>query len=139
MLTTNPFLDCDGQIRIGGRLQNANLSYEQTHPVIMPYNHHVTRLIINDAHEKTLHGGFKTVLIRQKYWIIKCKCATKTIINNCVSCAKVKAQTGEQLMGNLPAARVNPARCFTNCGVDYAGSFELKCSNCEEQGNTKDT
>nr|XP_031836770.1 uncharacterized protein LOC116428796 [Nomia melanderi] len=37
-------------------------------------------------------------------------------------------------MGNLPAARVTPARAFFTCGVDYAGPFMLK-----ERGRARTT
>jgi hypothetical protein len=40
-------------------------------------------------------------------------------------CKRLKAKVAEQLMGSLPAGRVNPARPFRHTGVDYAGPFSL--------------
>lgn len=130
ILGFNPFMDNEGVIRIGGRIQNSDLQFDQKHPIILPYKHHVTKLIVEDCHERTLHGNTKLVmaLVRQKFWILKCKRLVKTITNNCVGCKKVKGETGEQIMGNLPAVRITPARAFSNTGVDYAGPFEMKCS-----------
>ncbi|XP_043480098.1 uncharacterized protein LOC122509865 [Leptopilina heterotoma] len=34
-------------------------------------------------------------------------------------------KTTTQLMGDLPAARVNPSRPFSRVGVDYAGPFQI--------------
>lgn len=52
--TLNPFLK-DGLILVGGRLQNSNLRSEQRHPVVLLYNHKVTRLIFQIHHQKMLH------------------------------------------------------------------------------------
>ena len=41
-----PFLSSDGVLRVGGRLQNAKMSRQFEHPVILPYRHWVTKLYI---------------------------------------------------------------------------------------------
>ena len=41
-----PFLSSDGVLRIGGRLQNAELSLQFKHSVILPYRHWITELYI---------------------------------------------------------------------------------------------
>ena len=33
-----------------------------------------------------------------------------------------------QMMGNLPAARVNPAHPFLHVGIDYAGPIKIRLS-----------
>ena len=53
----NPFLDEDGLLRVGGRLNNASLSYNEKHPAILPKHSLLTRLLIRSAHQQTLHGG----------------------------------------------------------------------------------
>jgi len=47
-------------------------------------------------------------------------------IRKCVTCTRHAAPTTESIMGDLPSARVNPARAFLHCGVDYAGPFTLR-------------
>lgn len=68
----NPQVE-DGLLRAGGRIGRAPLSYELKHPVILPYKHHVTDLIIKDHHLKMGHMGQESVLssLRRKYWILK--------------------------------------------------------------------
>jgi len=44
----NPFLDENGLVRVGGRLQNSQLSFGQKHPVILP-NRHSDRIIREDT------------------------------------------------------------------------------------------
>ena len=46
----NPVLDGEGILRVGGRLENADVSYDTKHQIILPYRHHVTNLIIQKYH-----------------------------------------------------------------------------------------
>ena len=39
-----------GMLRVWGRLANAPVGYERKHPVIIPYKHHVTDLIIKQCY-----------------------------------------------------------------------------------------
>ena len=62
LLQLNPFLDCNGLLRVGGRLQNANISYDQKHPAILPSKHVVTNLIVMHYHLRNLHAGPQNLL-----------------------------------------------------------------------------
>ncbi|XP_055840854.1 uncharacterized protein LOC129908416 [Episyrphus balteatus] len=124
----HPFIDRNGILRVGGRLQNSNLQYEQQHPVILKPEHVLSKLLVREAHEKTLHGGLQQMVtyLRNKYWIFNLKRSVKKYIHDCVICFRFKAKPMQQLMGNLPAARVRVSRPFTHTGVDYAGPIEVK-------------
>jgi len=52
LLSLNPFLDGNQLIRVGGRLQHSELALDQQHPLILPKEHYITSLIIEDTHEK---------------------------------------------------------------------------------------
>jgi hypothetical protein len=71
LLSLNPFIDGNQFIRVGGRLQNSDLTFDQQHQLILPKAHHITSLIIEDIHRKNLHasGQLLLFLIRQKFWI----------------------------------------------------------------------
>ncbi|XP_076383120.1 uncharacterized protein LOC143260685 [Megalopta genalis] len=124
----HPFLDNEGILRVGGRLQNSTLAFAQKHPILLPRSHHVTDLIILDAHTKGLHSGITATLhdVRQTYWPIDGRNATRKIVRQCVRCFRVNPPTVDYLMGNLPAARVTESRPFRNSGVDYCGPFYIK-------------
>lgn len=62
LLPLNAYLDGEKIIRVGGRLQNANIPYSQKHPIILAKRSHITQLIIRDAHIKLLHAGPKLIL-----------------------------------------------------------------------------
>ncbi|XP_076394921.1 uncharacterized protein LOC143265617 [Megachile rotundata] len=124
----HPFLDSQGILRVGGRLQNATIPFAQKHPILLPKGNHITDLIIREAHTQNHHAGVTATLynVRQKYWPIDGKNETRKIIRQCVRCFRVRPPDVEYLMGNLPAARVTGIRPFYNCGVDYCGPFYVK-------------
>ncbi|XP_076394279.1 uncharacterized protein LOC143265522 [Megachile rotundata] len=128
LISLNPFLDKDGILRVGGRLVNAKIPYNQKHPIILPPKHHVTKLILTREHLRLLHAGCNTTLysIRKRYWPLSGKRLLKSIIKQCIRCFKVKPVSPYYLMGNVPATRVTPARPFSVCGIDYAGPFLIK-------------
>lgn len=128
LLSLNPTLDEDGILRVGGRLKNANINYNQKHPIILPQMDHFTSLVVSEAHDKTLHGHIQLMInvIRQRFWIVGVRRLVKRCINNCKTCFRFRAKAKTQIMANLPKQRVNPSRTFSHCGVDYAGPIKLK-------------
>ena len=128
LLSLHPFVDKDGLIRVGGRLQAAVLVNDLKHQVILPSKCHLSEFIIQHEHSRLLHGGPQLThsTIRQRYWITKRRMLCRKIVHSCVMCFRMQAASASQLMGNLPSLRVKPARPFLNCGVDYAGPFLIR-------------
>lgn len=124
----NPFLDEDGCIRVGGRLQHSNLDFAKKHPYILPAKAHLTKLIVENEHVRLLHAGTQLVLssLRQRFWIVNGRNTIRHIIHQCLKCFRFRATEAHQLMGQLPKGRVQASRPFLNCGVDYAGPFILR-------------
>ena len=125
----NPQLK-EGLLRVGGRLANAPVGYEKRHPVIIPYKHHVTDLIIKQCHESLGHMGQESVLssLRETFWIVKGRSAVRRVIGRCMNCQRQrKACPGEQFMASLPEDRLIPDKPpFTYVGIDYFGPLEVK-------------
>lgn len=124
----SPYLDENGIMRVGGRLQKSLLAEETKHPIILPRNSHLSKLIISDAHLNTLHGGLQLVIsyIREAYWIIGIRNLVKQQIRTCVTCVRQNAKTQNPFMGSLPSVRCKPARAFLHSGVDYAGPIKIR-------------
>ena len=124
----NPFLDDKDIIRVGGRLSNSNLNFSRKHPVILPKKSPYTKLLITKLHQAHLHSGPTTLLgiLSQQYYVIGARQLTRSITRDCVTCRKSQAKTANQLMSDLPAARVSPAPPFTSVGIDFAGPLTLK-------------
>jgi len=124
----SPFVDADGILRVRGRLKNSLLDSDGRHPVILPRDSVLSRLLISDIHTRTLHGGTQVVLatLRQQYWILGGRAPVSAFIRRCVKCARHRAATAQQMMGSLPSSRVTPTRPFLTSGVDYAGPYTLR-------------
>lgn len=77
------FLDSLGLLRIGRRLKHALLAYDERHPIILPSVSHLTRLIVNDCHLRSLYGEVQLTLglLRQRYWILRRRAVVKQRIH----------------------------------------------------------
>lgn len=124
----NPFLDENGLLRVGGRIEHANLPFEQKHPLIMSGKHEIMRLYIFDVHKNLAHASKRTIYnyIRSVIWMIQGMKSIKSVLDKCLLCHRYKAPPVTQLMGQLPASRVTYSRPFTYVGVDLAGPFTLR-------------
>lgn len=133
----HPFLDKENTLRVGGRLQQSQLPMETKHQAILPSSHHLTKLIITSEHQRLLHAGPQLLItsLRQQVWVPRIRQVVKATIHQCLRCFKLKAETTQQLMGNLPSYRVQPTRPFINVGVDYAGPLLIKTGS--KRSNTK--
>ncbi|XP_011859296.1 PREDICTED: uncharacterized protein LOC105556796 [Vollenhovia emeryi] len=120
--------DKSGVLRVGGRLVHADLKYEQKHQIILPQRHHVTELIIRNAHLSLLHAGPQATLyyIRQRYWPVRARSRIRQIIHECVICFKVKPRMLEYKMGDLLKERSRLMCPIANSSVDYCGLFWIK-------------
>ena len=123
-----PFIR-DDIIRVGGRLKRSQLHYEQIHPILLPADHHISTLIMEDAHKRVFHAGCKRTLSesRQQFWIVRGRSLVKKIIRNCVLCRKLRQPPHTTLMADLPPERIKPfSPPFTVTGIDLFGPFNLK-------------
>ncbi|XP_018396617.1 PREDICTED: uncharacterized protein LOC108774886 [Cyphomyrmex costatus] len=86
ILSLHPFLDSIGILRVGGRLVHAKLNYDQRYQILLPGNHYITELIIQNAHISQLHAGPQTTLyhVRQKFWPVNAKGQVKKIFNTLI-------------------------------------------------------
>ncbi|XP_076660308.1 uncharacterized protein LOC143363629 [Halictus rubicundus] len=125
-----PILDKDGVLRVGGRIQAANLPYDRTHPAILPDESSLARLWVDAAHKRCLHGETQLTLatLRQECWILKGRHLVKACIHRCTTCIRWKGQTAPPKMGNLPLSRITPSRPFFRSGIDYAGPIHVRTS-----------
>jgi hypothetical protein len=126
IVTLDPFLDSDGIIRVGGRLDFSNLDYIQKHPVLLPKSHHVTKLVIGHYHQLVAHQGrgFTINSIRSNgFWIVCCPKAVSSFIYHCVTCRKQRGKVMGQKMCDVPTERTESTPPFTVCGMDCFGPF----------------
>lgn len=125
-----PFLDDAGLLRVGGRINRANMPYDAKHQILLPKRHHFTNLLIDFYHKTHLHVGPQTLqfALAQTYWILCARDAVRMRTLRCVPCIRARPVAPQPSMAELPAARVRSLRPFLQTAVDFAGHFYLKTS-----------
>lgn len=128
--TLCPILDENGILRVGGRIDKSQVRYDTKHPIVLPAKSHLTKLIVSEAHLRTLHGGPQAMLcyLKTKYWILRAKELVKGHYRSCVKCLRYSKSKTDQLMGQIPEVRLKPTRPFKSSGCDYMGPINLKFS-----------
>ncbi|XP_051168523.1 uncharacterized protein LOC127286209 [Leptopilina boulardi] len=128
LLNLDPFLE-KGILRVGGRLSNSDLNFNQKHPIVLPRNHSVTSMIIREQHEKLQHAGVQATLyaVRELYWPIDGRNITRKVLRQCVTCVRVNPQGFDYKMGNLPADRVDYCGPFFVKEKRYRNTKNIKC------------
>ena len=128
LLKLSPVIDKEGFVRVGGRLEQAGLSYEERHPLILPSSHHVTTLLVTYYHGRVQHQGrhFTLGLIRSSgFWIIGGKRIVNSVINSCIKCKKLRGRQQIQKMADLPVERLTPAPPFSYVGLNVFGPWTV--------------
>jgi hypothetical protein len=135
----NPFIDPEGVLRVGGRLKNSTVSFNQRFPIILSAEDPVTKLIIIHEHQKLLHAGAQNTLasLRLRFWVLNGRNVVRLIIRKCIKCYRFFASPSEQIMADLPSFRVTPYRPFLYVGVDFTGAIEMKQSRIRKSLITK--
>jgi hypothetical protein len=104
----------------------------------LPPAHNLTELILTNEHLRLLHAGpqLLTASLRQQYWIPRMKQVIHLLLHCCLPCFKFKSAASQQLIGQLPLARVTVARPFLNTDIDCVGPFEIKSGNTRSKTTT---
>ncbi|KAL4083424.1 hypothetical protein QTP88_028740 [Uroleucon formosanum] len=123
-----PFLDPDGIIRVGGRMQNSNWSEGRKHPILIPKESHLAVLITRHWHLYACHARPRLLiaLVQQRFWIIGIHLIAHRMICKCVICAKMSIDNPKPIMAALPGFRVQEAHPFSIVGIDYAGPLQME-------------
>lgn len=124
----SPFLGEDGLLRVQGRLDLADLTYDEKHPIIIPKGH-LAKLFSRFQHVLLKHAGVNTIMssLRRVYWIVGLRATAKRVKRECHQCQRFDSPACEQPVAPLPKSRVTPAPPFSVIGIDHAGP--LFCSD----------
>ena len=123
--TLGLYVDEKGVITCKGRLENAELSIRQKHPILIPGHSYLARLLVMDAHRQTAHGGHKDTIVqlRSKFWVTKARTLIRHVLHKCPRpCRRLEGKAFKSVEASqLPGYRVQQSFPFANTGVDYAG------------------
>ena len=77
-----PFIDPKGIIRARGRIEESEIfNYDQKHPIILPGEGEIAKLILRELHDELFHPGYSRVVAesRKRYWILNARSIAKSI------------------------------------------------------------
>ncbi|XP_068708020.1 uncharacterized protein [Montipora foliosa] len=124
-----PIVDELGVLRVGGRLDRAELPHDAAHPMILPKKHHITQLIVADVYNRCRYPGVNHVLtqVRNLYWVIDGRQEVKNWDKECKACERRGAQPAVQIMAPLTKSRLGTTmRAFAKCCVDMLGPLQTR-------------
>lgn len=139
IISLTPFMDQNGVIRVRGRIDaSPELTFDQKHPIILPRCRFST-VLLRELHQKNLHPTKSTLLaiMFQRYWIIRAKETIRKVQHECMKCFRQKPLGTQQLMADLPEARVKLTTPFVNTAIDYAGYYMIKTGTTRNAPSTK--
>ncbi|XP_058817345.1 uncharacterized protein LOC131680649 [Topomyia yanbarensis] len=134
----NAVLDHSGLIRMKGRAGACPyLDAEAISPIILPWDHHITKLAVIDFHEKYHHQNQEAVIneVKQRFCIPRLRRLYGQIRSSCQRCKIRDANPQPPAMADLPPCRLAAYdRPFTHTGVDYFGPMEVTVGRRVEKG-----
>ncbi|XP_058449040.1 uncharacterized protein LOC131429001 [Malaya genurostris] len=125
----SPFLDDHGIIRMRGRTNACGyITEDAKNPIILPRDHHTTKLIIAHYHNKYHHQNHEIIIneLRQRFCIPRLRIAYANVRKHCQRCKNDRSIPQPPIMADLPPERLDAfARPFTHVGIDYFGPLEV--------------
>ena len=110
---------------------------ESQQPIILPRDNKLTKLVIEECHQKTKHSGIWTTLgeLRLRFWVPKGRQAVKKVLKKCVACMKVRGKPFKSPpVAPLPDFRVRQSTPFLKVSIDFAGPLFVKLQTGEMVG-----
>jgi hypothetical protein len=111
----------------GGRIDRAKQLYDARHPPLLPSKHSHTEKIVEVVHGQMHHAGTHYLFAKlcQHFLIIRGQELVKKVRRMCPTCIKKRAVPAAQLMGDLPAVRLDSSSPpFFHTTVDYFSTIE---------------
>lgn len=97
-------------------------------PIILPKQSHVAKLLVGYYHSKVHHQGrqFTEGAIRLAgLWIVGGKRLINSILQDCVTCRRLRGKLEVQKMADLPPERLSTSPPFTYVGLDVFGPWTV--------------
>jgi hypothetical protein len=113
------FLDDRGIIRSKGRVSKGlHSDFNVINPILLGKNHHLTSLIIRDAHFGIQHLGRHFILEHMKssgFWIPKARLVIKKVLKSCTVCKQNSNNDFSFKIPDFNIPRKPPEQAAFNC------------------------
>lgn len=78
-------------MRVNGRLERSDMSFDEKHPIVLPKNNGLSELSVRHVHNKTVHGGVWLMLtrLRTKFWVVQGQQLVRITIRRCIKCRRI--------------------------------------------------
>ena len=139
VINLNLFIDKIGILRAGGRIgKHANIKFDLAYPIMLAKEHPLTKLIIEDCHERCLHLGVGATLSKVRlegFWIPRARQVIRKVLTPCFTCKRFNGLPFKYpKVTNLPKHRVNLVQPFKQVGIDFTGEIILTDeNNCDKK------
>lgn len=123
------FLDPQGMMRYGTRLENALIPYGVKNPILIPSDSHYASLIARETHLRLRHAGVREVMasVRSIYYIPQARRLVTKMKKRCVDCNEVDGDFYEAAdPPPIPDFRVCRSEAFDKIGLDHCGPLYVK-------------
>ena len=107
LMPFTPFLDEDGLLRVGGRLNKAPLTYNAKNPLVLHSRSKIARLLIEKANHDCGHQGVEHVKahLQQTFLMIGLRKVLRSLGKYCFICRRWRADNVRPKMADLPEFR----------------------------------
>lgn len=112
------------------------LSGSQKHPILLPPEGQLAKLIIMDTHCSMLHASADRTHfeLRSTFWVLRGAQTVARILKGCQDCKRRKAKPMQPRMAPLPPARVTAYQpVFHSTGIDYLGPLYVTVKRSTEK------
>lgn len=123
-----PFID-PNLLRFGGRLQFSSLSDDDKHPILLPSNAFIYKIINPSLPLKFLIWWTKFKSLHDCTQILDSIRLWRHSPIYIFMCTRYKTNYPRPFMDDLPSIQVQPHRPFLHVGMDYGGPFIVKESH----------
>jgi len=123
VLQMNLYLDDNGIVRVKSKF-DAN-----KHPILLPSNSDLVKLIVTDLHRNLSHAGLYTVLkeLRRTYWVLRGFSTVRKIIKPCIVCRRINARPIKLNQNSYRPFRCDPPQIpFRALFIDYIGPINVR-------------
>ena len=112
---------------------NSDLPPSAQRPVLLDKTHHLTKLIVMEAHNRVKHNE-TLIELRSAYWVMQGRQFVRQLIYRCVICRRPYRGISPP---SLPEYRLCYVRPFSHTGMDFGGPMYMYVKDPATSDRTK--